>query len=849
MILIFLSVFIDPGITFQELESEHFTIVYPQDYESLAVSLASYAEDFRSRMVELGVIKEDFAGVTIVILDNVDIPGGYSYILPDNTIVLYAHSGDFFENGDFDRWLNLVFVHEFTHVIEWNKKEGFWKIPGFIFGRTFHPYQYQPVGLIEGYAVYSESRNTGYGRMYSAFFRTVASTAKFPSLMDFLSGNNRDWPFGMTSYIYGSLFMNYIDSLYSNKILKEIIDGLVKNPLFPGVAFRKWTGKSMMELWDDFRKSIKDTVSCNEGINLTSDGDFKRFLSVENGRIVYSYTIRRGGRPCIVAGKRRIELYQNGRGWIHEKYYYAPVLTEKDGFYLYNNLYRINIETGGIEVIKGYERINSVCLDSKGNIFAVVNKRCILKNRDTIYIPEKGNIENISISPGDSFLAIEIVNNAHSELHLFNLNGGKDSLLLYSDKIITMPFFADDTTILFVSEAGKKFFIFTYDLMNGIVHKVVQGFSPVVSQDTLYYLSFDEAGIEVVKLSLWRGKSTPGEIVGKNQGHLPYIEETVALRKKKYFPFRHMIPHGMIPIFQPAIHGPFMGLAFFAEDPLHNFFSYFSYVYKFGDDFSYIEGMLSIEKFVRPTLTIFGRRYFPIPYTQAQISLYFPEENIFSSWGFGMFYEYTKMVYYKYNTMGLYYNYSNIYHPLDNSSPQGIRISLGTFRYGENFTSSSYPFEIKHDIRIYKRFFYPTFAFRMRLGAYPVEDLLMSMRNIESFVKRPVNYAFWSSLNISTEFRIPIYLKTFGISPFYIRDITLTIFNDIGYVWDCPSFVLYYHFGDIMREVSEMPSFFGGEIVLNTTLFNKYNSIYRIGIANAKISKRTYMYIAKGWSF
>ena len=118
--------------------------------------------------------------VDLVVSDNVDYVNGYATPFPSNRIVVFAHPPtDASGPPNYEDWNSLVVTPELTHIFHLDRSRGIWRIGQAIFGRNplLFPNLYQPSWVIEGLAVYFESRVTGYGRLESSEHSMIARAA------------------------------------------------------------------------------------------------------------------------------------------------------------------------------------------------------------------------------------------------------------------------------------------------------------------------------------------------------------------------------------------------------------------------------------------------------------------------------------------------------------------------------------------------------------------------------------------------------------------------------------------------------------------------------------------------
>jgi len=854
MIILIFSFFINPDLSFKVLNTEHFEIIYPESIDSIVRRFSPTTEEVYSNMKNF-YHRGKLPCATIVLLDNLDIPSGFSYHLPRNTVFLFLFEGDFFQFGSHEDWLKLVFIHEYTHIIEGERTGGIFTLTRKFFGRTYLPYYFQPIGLIEGFAVYSETKNTVGGRIESSFFKMVLQNAgdKFPSLTEFLSVDYKKWPYGMSSYIFGSGFFCYLDSIYGEEKVKEIAGSLSSNPLFLNPVFNKVTGKNLSELWKDYRILYSQKRDNRNPELLTEDGGFKRFLVVSKKNISYAQLISPYSKPYITINNRRYDYYQNGRGDFYNNCYYVPVYEMKDGCTVYGKVLRVYFKSGKSTTLKDFKRVNGITIDTKGKSYYIVNRRKIVREDSAVIYKERGNIRNIDCSPSDTLLVFDVERGKGSGIFTLNLENKDVKKLIYNNFVNMEPIFSDNERwIFFSSDMGGEFGIYAYDIQDERYYFLTEGVSPGVKNDTLYFLSYKSTGFDVAvkKLdTLFLKEVYPKEIDYTIKGRDRTAE---CLPSRSYNFVKYLLPGGWEPVIQPAKNGPFTGFKVSGFDPLNRFSYGLGYIYKFGEGFNKIEGSFVYSHFVRPTFNAHFCYYFPGDYNNLGLGMFFPEENLFSQYGFGLIYEFTKTYYYTYNTLGLSYYYSNVMKYPCSISPEGFKLNIDVFEYREGYWGANYSFapETYIDIRDYFRIRGGVMgAVRFQFVLNPTSDLFKKTRNIRSPELEPIDYQFPTLFNLSGEIRLPIYLKPIGRNPFIIRNISGTVFYDVINVYDYPSSFVIWHIKDILQDVLLLPSYYGFELNCDANFFNWTDKHYRLGIGGSRISGKTYIYLATDWAF
>src|SRR3954452_6027045 len=256
---------IDPALRFRVLTTPHFTIYFHQGEEALAGRLAVIAEDVRSRMpAQLGLDPPRHTHVLLV--DQADVANGWATPLPYDTIfVTAAAPAGSDQIGRVEDWLELVFTHEFTHIVHLDRSAGWARVFRGVFGRTpiAFPNLFLPTWQIEGIAAGEESALTGEGRLHAGDFRAIereaARTAAVEPL-DRINGGLTDWPAGAAPYAYGLGFHEYLAERFGTLTLGQLGAETSRSlPYLGSRAFKRVYGEPLGALWRDYRRTLEET--------------------------------------------------------------------------------------------------------------------------------------------------------------------------------------------------------------------------------------------------------------------------------------------------------------------------------------------------------------------------------------------------------------------------------------------------------------------------------------------------------------------------------------------------------------------------------------------------------------
>jgi hypothetical protein len=259
----------DPTRTYETLESEHFVVYYDTPLRDVARRLAIVAERaHRTLSPALDHRPED--KTILVVVDNTDSANGFASVLPRNAIQVYATGPSGFNDlDDHDDWLYGLIAHEYTHVLHIDTMEGLPRIVNRVLGKTWAPNQIMPRWLIEGIAVYEESKRSAGGRnrgtRFDQYIR-IARHAHQQLRLDEVSGAPRKFPHGNTVYVYGSHFLRYVFDRFGDDTLRKMthVAGSYAPPFAVNRQIAKVVGKPFTELYDDWTGYLRDRYSLQE---------------------------------------------------------------------------------------------------------------------------------------------------------------------------------------------------------------------------------------------------------------------------------------------------------------------------------------------------------------------------------------------------------------------------------------------------------------------------------------------------------------------------------------------------------------------------------------------------------
>ena len=250
-----------PSVRWRQIQTENFQFIYPSEFEGEAQQLASKLVKIRERVsATLGKEPRKIS----IILQNQTVESNGNVQLAPRRSEFYTTPP---QQGDFQKWLDNLAIHELRHVVQFDKLTGYLRAPFFeqlalaIYGVTL------PAWFFEGDAVMAETELSaaGRGRLPSwemPFRANLISGKKYGYQKDYL-GSLRDVTPGF--YELGYFMTSALKADYGSGILDSLMTRMAKVPIrpynfagslhkFTGYGTRKWHGKvtgNLLEKWQE----------------------------------------------------------------------------------------------------------------------------------------------------------------------------------------------------------------------------------------------------------------------------------------------------------------------------------------------------------------------------------------------------------------------------------------------------------------------------------------------------------------------------------------------------------------------------------------------------------------------
>jgi WD40-like Beta Propeller Repeat len=553
----------DPSIKWKSITSKNFKIVFPQKYRKIAGKVGYIAEKAHNLLSPFMGWKPT-TRTNIVLSGYTDAANGSATVYFRKTIQIYlTFPEDVSELADFDDWLWVLILHEYTHILHMDTKSRLPRLINKIFGQLWIPNSILPTWVLESLAVYSETKYSTGGRnrasLYNMQLRTSVLQGKFLTLAD-ISSAPIPYPRGVIPYLYGSRFLWFLTKEYGDDNIKFMTAayGSKLVPFGINKSAIKSFGKSFELLYKEFSKALRLRYAktklrvtdrgIRKGQKITKSGEFKFYPSFHPKKSnILAYVGHNGASPV---GLKLLHLNKNNRvskkttlktrliapgfpSWRGESLMHHG-LEVHDLVYVFNDIYITDFKSknsGTIRLTKG-SRLSSpspcplsnniiavrsrgiasdlVLLNSKGKILKILDKG---KNGSNIHTPRysrKGNLVTYSIWQ-----------NGNRDIIVYDLKSGK-KLFITADRALDVdPHFSpNDKYVLFSSDRTGIFNIYAYEMATQTLFQVTNlisgAFAPSVSANgkLLAYAGYSTKGYDIYLMEFNKSNFLPA---------LPYI--------------------------------------------------------------------------------------------------------------------------------------------------------------------------------------------------------------------------------------------------------------------------------------------------------------------------------------
>ena len=530
------SIMFDPDLRWHSIKTEHFWIHYHEGLEEPARRMIVIAERVHTRLsADTGwtpALRTD-----VILSDTMDMSNGFAMPFPYNRVQIFISrpEPDSVLNN-FNDWLELVFLHEYVHILNLDSITGIPSISRYTCGRVCFPNMFLPIWQIEGNAVYHESKGTVYGRNNSTYtdmiIRGEIEAGSIKGL-DEASVFPRNWPGGSVPYLYGGLFVEYLENRFGQnsfaKVMLENTDNVI--PYLVNYNSRRIYGKNFAPLYEDWKifitlrykrqieeihkkKTTKYTTITTDGYGMSlprfhPDGKSLYYVHSTNydrpSLMKYSLIKKLSGRLCDVNYPNSIAVTEEGA------VFYTDLEMHRN-YSVFSELFRYD---GGSKKLT--RRSRALFMDSSidGSMliyvkqdydrYKLVKTDSGLKDFTTIINDTPLQLSHPRISPEGKRVIFTVRDEkGNTDIVLYN-DEKRDFLRLTNDRFndIHPTWHPDGKRIVFTSDKSGVYNLYELDLSSGesgmLTNLTGGAFSSDISPDgkTIAFSSYSYKGFNI----------------------------------------------------------------------------------------------------------------------------------------------------------------------------------------------------------------------------------------------------------------------------------------------------------------------------------------------------------------
>lgn len=259
---------LSPYTRYRTFETGHFIFTYADGYFEFTKLAATHFEHAYSVLAPL-LKWTPRQKTSVVIADNADAANGFAMpSLRVGMVLIATPPESWFSTAYTEDWIKLLVFHEYTHFLNIDPTTGWMEWIRKIFGDGVRPNGLWPSWMLEGLAVYFETRTSKLGRGRSPYYEAIVRAyfhegkldpqnpeALTLAKLDRLAGDYPYFPGGEIPYLFGYHLWTEIAEKHMGELS---IRSSSRVPFFlngnlEGVARRHWG-----EIWAEFLQQSRD---------------------------------------------------------------------------------------------------------------------------------------------------------------------------------------------------------------------------------------------------------------------------------------------------------------------------------------------------------------------------------------------------------------------------------------------------------------------------------------------------------------------------------------------------------------------------------------------------------------
>jgi Tol biopolymer transport system component len=549
---------IDPSFRFYTIETKHFVIHFHQGLDEIANRAASISEEIYTELTsEFQWLPKE--KTQIVLLDNIDFANGAATVIPYNAIYIFVVPPlPDTVIGEYDDWLRLVLLHEYTHVLTMDPARGYSTITRKIFGKTLPGYDplsllfflttappniFMPDWWLEGIATWAETEYTTAGRGRSSFVEMILRMAVLEDAIprvDQLNGDVPYWPSRRIPYLYGMLLNKYITETYGKNIPGQLnILQAGRFPFFINTPPKQLTGLNYVELYREMVSKLRsdqyekirqlNTRKLTEYNKIPIRGELLTNPRVSpNGR--YIAVNRRDPRQhekIVVVDTETFEEIASIKrfpsdhniSWApdSQKLYYAQA-DAKGSYNLYQDIFLYDFSTASVRRLTKELRAKDIDVSPDGTYIVFIKIETGRQNIATLKMKDNSikiitDFKDSALSgprwsPDGQFIVFSRHDNSGgTSIELLNFESGTIETLLKDEHYNINPTWSPDgNMIIFSSDRTGVYNLFAYSLTDQKIYQITHvlggAFQPEISKanNRIFFSGYNSKGFFIAEM-------------------------------------------------------------------------------------------------------------------------------------------------------------------------------------------------------------------------------------------------------------------------------------------------------------------------------------------------------------
>ncbi len=397
---------LSPYTRYKTFDTDHFHFVYADGYFDFTAKAAGYFEQAHSILQP--ILKwNPRTRTSVLIADNEDAANGFSMPALRVGMVLIATPPEtWFSTSYTEDWIKLLVFHEYTHFLNIDPTTGWMDGLRVIFGDGVRPNGLQPMWMLEGLAVYMETRTTKLGRGRSPYWESILRSFVHDGrldpdsseglTLDRVNGNYPYFPGGEIPYLFGYHMLHQFSkdkvasddpesamgelSMRSSSRVPYFIEGNLQN-----VMNRNWrdywdnfTRETELRMGEQIKSVLKEGESEHEVIAKSDFSALSAAWSPDGQWLAYTESSLDDRTRLVLLNlksgeKRALDEKILGVGVAFtpdSKHLVFSALVREHSYSLYSDLFDYNIETDSTEQLTSGKRAKDPAISSDGKTIA-----------------------------------------------------------------------------------------------------------------------------------------------------------------------------------------------------------------------------------------------------------------------------------------------------------------------------------------------------------------------------------------------------------------------------------------------------------------------------------------------